>query len=131
MPAHNWTVAVSDGTSHAVSLSRSYIITDEGAIIDDVPVLANQTNKQIAIAFALANVKSLILKSSAAITLKTNSTSDPGAELSMGANQEVVWNNQMGYPLSELLGVDVTTMYYVSGAGTGTLAISIILDVTP
>lgn len=94
----------------------------------DEPTLAIGTNTPIAIILDVSVLKSLVISSSTACTIKTNSTTVPGDTLTFAAGEQKQWNtDSYGAPL---LAVDVTIIYVTNAAQTN-LQLRAIQDATP
>ncbi len=94
-------------------------------------VVAGATvNKEYDMAITVANIKSMVLFSSQAVTIKTNSTVAPGNTVSLLANKQVVWNTDsvMTKPFS----VDTTKLFISNpGATAATLKIRVLEGIAP
>jgi hypothetical protein len=126
------TVTVNDGLSSP--LTGSYSITDaDGMIVLDVDLTANQTNKEVDAAFALAGLRHFSVESqSLAVTVKTNSTSAPDDTFSVPIGGCVQWTEGMPDEVNPLQNEDVTKLYLTNATNAvGTVRLRILPDLTP
>jgi hypothetical protein len=112
MKTHTMTYGFSNGggTTDTVTVSKS--AGAENNI--DENIAQSQTNKLVAFAVDVSQLKSLWIKSSAAMTIKTNSSSAPDNTLTLAADVPVKW--QEGDAHACPLTVDVTALYITTGA---------------
>lgn len=119
--------------------------TDEGRLTDtDEPITGDgeqaydgviptsgTPNVEVDLAFPFANVKSMVIYSAQAMTIKSNSTSVPDDTFTVPAGKQLAWNTNdiAACPFT----VDVTKLYLTNGSATLTsiVKIRILLDVTP
>jgi hypothetical protein len=95
--------------------------------IDETMVTA-PTDRLVNIAFAVANLKLIVILSSVDMTIETNSSSSPTNVLTLLANVPLIWRYD-GYE-TNLITADVTRIY-VTAAAAGTLRIRAVVDPTP
>ena len=111
--------------------STTESVTGDGQVAYDGSIAASGTNIEIDIAFAFANVKSFVIYSSQAMTVKTNSSTVPDDTLAIAAGGQLVWNtNDVAVcPFT----ADVTKLFVTNASSTtaATLRIRVLLDVTP
>ena len=92
--------------------------------------IAGSSTTQINVAIDVSAVKQIVIHSTVAATLKTNSSGTPDNTIVLKADVEYVWNTDSYDAL--LLGTDVTTVFLVvAGAAAGVLTISGVQDATP
>lgn len=127
MPTHSKSKTFNDGSG---ALTESNTITSDGKIEQEIAFSANQTNKQVAFALTLANCASLFIRSSVAMTVKTNSSSSPADTITLAAGKAFEWDNSMPIDLTDLLSANITTIYGTNTAA-GTLYVKALIDVTP
>lgn len=111
---HSVGVLYKDDAGTISSTTHSY--TDDTEYGLDGLVLAGAVNKEFDIALTLANLKSLVLFSDQAITIKTNSTSSPQDTIVLQAGKEVVWTNDGAAGGANPFAGNVTK-FYISNAG--------------
>jgi hypothetical protein len=112
---HNLTRTVKTNSEAIITGQWSEVANSEVNV--DVTIAASQTNSPVTCAFVLANVKSLFILSSQAVTLKTNSTSSPGNTISLKAGIPLEWTNSAGY-YSIPFAADVTILYITTTIAT-------------
>jgi hypothetical protein len=89
------TFAVTYKTDEGTIATTSNDYTADGATgIDDV-VPPSTTNKEYDLPVTLANVKSLLIYSDQALTIKTNSSVTPSDTITVKAGIPIVWNTDM------------------------------------
>lgn len=99
-------------------------------IIGVQDAIAGSSTTQINVAIDVSAVKQIVIHSTVAATLKTNSSGSPANTIVLKADVEYVWNTD-SYD-SFLLTTDVTTVFLVvAGATAGVLTISGVQDATP
>lgn len=91
-------------------------------------ISANQTNLAITLALDVSAMKSLVISSDVAMTLKTNSSGSPADTINLTANVPIVWHATNGF--ANILTTDVTVLY-VTNTAAGTLKLYALQDVTP
>lgn len=127
------THAVTFSSRGAILSSTSESVSADSEVAFDGTAVGSGTNSgvtEIDLAFTRANVKSLIILASAALSLKTNSSGAPDQTMLLAAGRPVVWKNtdQGACPIED----DITALFAVNASGTAcTLLISILVDVTP
>ena len=89
-------------------------------------ITAGATNVQVGLAFTIANLKSIVITTTQAVTLKTNSTSSPGNTFSLTPSGLFSW--QAGSGETCPFTADVTTLYFAnSGANDAYVTIRCLL----
>lgn len=92
--------------------------------------IAGSCTTQINVAIDVSAVKQIVIHSTVAATLKTNSSGSPANTIVLKADVEYVWNTD-SYD-TFLLTTDVTAVFMVvAGATAGVLTISGVQDATP
>jgi len=98
-------------------------------------VVAGETNMEFDVAFDPATVKSMVLYSDQAVTVKTNSNSSPVDTIALMAKKQRVWNTdhtEIKF-LGGVAGTTPITSFHVANAGAvdANLKFFAVLDVTP
>jgi hypothetical protein len=125
---HKITYTLNRGTG-GTNPSAQSIITSEGHIEDSVSIPV-QADKEVAVAFALADLKSIMVFVTGNLTLETNSGSAADNTFALKTDEPLIWNNKMkcANPFDE----DVTAFFFTNAtASPVTVDIYILLDVTP
>ena len=115
MFTHSVGVLYKDDAGTISSTTHSYVDDTEYGVKETI--VAGAVNKEIDIALTVANLKSLVLFSDQAVTLKTNSTSSPQDTIAMQASKEIVWTTD-GAAGGAIPFAGNITKFYVSNAGT-------------
>ena len=90
---HTYSLTYKTGEGTVVTTSQNY--TSDGQVdVDDI-VPPSTTNKNYALAITLANVKSLLIYSDQAVTIKTNSSGAPSDTINVKAGVPIAWNTDM------------------------------------
>jgi hypothetical protein len=125
---HKVTYTLNRGTSGSNVLAQS-TISSEGFIEDSVSIPV-QADKQVAVAFALANLKSIMVFVDGDVTLETNSGSAPDDTFTLKSDEPLIWNNKM--KCANPFDADVTAFFFTNAtASPVTVDIYVLLDVTP
>ncbi len=106
-------------------------VTSGSNIFISESIPASQTNLLVAFAFTNAKLKSFIIHATAAMTVKTNSSTIQQETFTLLADKAYVWSltgSSIGAAASPLLG-DVTALY-VTNTTAGVLTVSAIVDPT-
>jgi hypothetical protein len=115
-------------TGETVSVSKEYTVEGEQNV--DVEVPASTTNKEVNIDLDVSELKTLMILSDVAVTIKTNSSGSPDDTLTVPANTPVMWGNDTGITCP--LGTDVTKVYITNATtGAATVKIRAGYDATP
>ena len=105
------------------SLSSSARLSLEESIAD------GQTNKQVAFALDVSQLKAIVINSSQNVTLETNSGSAADETISLLADVPYVWHYQSYHPC--LLETDLTALFITNASGSAaTLQIEALYDAT-
>lgn len=129
MPTFNSTSSFSDG---GINVSSSSTIIAEAAESfggnPDFVIPANQTDMHLDVAWVNSTVSQIYIRSSVAMTIKTNSSSVPDQIISLPAGKAIEWRSDMVYdnPFTE----DVTALY-VTNTASGSFLLRIGRDGTP
>lgn len=125
------TVSMLGDVTGSISLGgTSYDVTAESGRQISVDIAANQTNKQVAIAFDKDTLKAIIIVATQDMLLETNSGSSADTSINLKANKPFVWDDQCGAP-NPFSAADVTTCY-VTNTTAGTIKAFIFEgDITP
>jgi hypothetical protein len=104
-------------TNDAGSISNTtdtYLV--DGEVNLDEVVAAGQVNKEYDISITQANIKSMVLIASQALTLKTNSTSSPQETIALAANKQLVWT--IDHIEAKPFAGNITKFYVTNAGGT-------------
>jgi hypothetical protein len=86
------------------------------------------TNQPIAIALTIAQIRSMVIWSNLAVTLKTNSSGSPQDTFNLVADKPLMWDTDTWYPIP-FLG-NVTEMFVTNpGAQAATVVLRFLLAV--
>jgi hypothetical protein len=105
------------------------IATTQSDAVDkrQVELPANSTNKEVDITIDVSALKGIVLLADAAVTVKSNSSTEPDDNFDLGAGRDLSWITGQGdAPFS----ADVTKLYLTSEAG-GNVNIWVYKDSTP
>lgn len=136
MPSHTISMSLNDGGDALPTMS--FNVSGEGLQQLAVPAPNDAADLEIAIAFTLAELKSILLYASKALTIKTNSSSTPDDTIDLPAGKPWAW--QAGGPAEgantgQLLTADVTAFFVTNPGSTSaddtTLYIRVLSDATP
>lgn len=127
--------------SHAMTFSRT-VSTTEGQItssatvsgemktVCQVTVPAETTDMEVDVAIDISTVLGIVIHSSQAVTVETNSSSAPDDTLTLIANKAYEWEENSYDDL--ILTVDVTKLYLTNaGSSAATFKIRTVTDPTP
>lgn len=110
--------------------SVAVTLVGDGEQVFDGVIPAGATNFQVNVAIDIAVVKSFVLYSSLATTVKTNSSTTPGDTLTIPAAGTIIWWTSA--PHANPLSVAVTKLYVTNpGATDCVFKATALLDVTP
>jgi hypothetical protein len=104
--------------------------TGDGEANYDGSIATGVTNGEIDIALDVSAIKAMVMYSTQALTVKTNSTSAPDNTISLAAGKQLVWTTDHldACPLT----ADVTKFYVTNDSGsTATVKFRFLVDVTP
>lgn len=103
----------SDDSGTVTSTVATY--TDDSEVALDASVPASTTNKEYDLAVSKTDIKSMVLYSDVAVTIKTNSSSTPQETIALAAKQSLIWasDHSETCPFAN----DVTK-FFISNAGT-------------
>lgn len=112
--SHTITQGYKSGAGSATSVS--HVITGDTESNTEKTVAGSTTNKLITIAIDVSAILSLMIYSTKAVTIKTNSTSDPDDTLAVPAGGQIIWKSTdlTACPLT----VDVTALYVTNAGST-------------
>ena len=82
----------------------------------DKLISAGAANVHVAMSLTLASIISLLIYSTQAVTIKTNSSSSPSQTLPLAAGQLITWNSGDG--LSNPLTTNITDFYFSNSGGS-------------
>jgi hypothetical protein len=104
--------------------------TADGESQYDGTIATGVTHGEIDIAVDVSAIKSMVMYSTQALTVKTNSTSAPDDTISLAASKQLVWtiDRLEACPLT----ADVTKFYVTNASGSSaTVKFRFLVDVTP
>lgn len=114
--------------SGQVSVSKQY--SAAGSIEIDETVPATTTHMPLSLAIDVSQLKSLLISSDVALTLKTNSSGSPTDTIAIKAGIPYIWNTD-SYDTC-LITADVTTAFLTNATGgAATVSIRGLYDPTP
>jgi hypothetical protein len=87
---HTLGVTYKTGEGTVISVNQNYVADGQMDIDDIVP--PSTTNKEYDLPITLANVKSLVISSDQALTIKTNSSVTPSDTITVKAGIPITWN---------------------------------------
>lgn len=129
-PIYRTTISLRRGSGAAIGPPVSSI-QDQGEIFEVFDVPSPSTNLELAIAFTLASLKSILIFTDGTLTLKTNDATTPDQTFSLAAGKYLQWdtNSLMSNPIS----ANVTKMFatVAGGGSTVQLTIAVLRDATP
>lgn len=127
--AKTHTVKYTLSRSGAPSVTAQSVITSEGFFEPSVSIPI-QADKEVAVAFAVADLKSIMIFVSGNVTLETNDGTTPDDIFALKVDEPLVWNNKSkcANPFTE----DVTAFFFTNATAAAVeVDIYILLDVTP
>ena len=104
---HQLLTAYGTDEGNAITVNSKYTGTAEVGFDGTVP--ATTDNVEVDIAWLHANVHSLLLYSSQALTIKTNNSTTPIQTIALAAGQAIVWGND--HPEANPVTADVTKLF--------------------
>jgi len=110
-----------DDSGQAIGGQNSYTGTVEKGF--DGTLAVGVTNQAVAITWIAANVQSEVFYSSAAATIKTNSSTSPATTLTLAAGQTIVWGHD--FLGANPIPADVTALYLTNTDATNSANIKI------
>ena len=117
------------GGNTSLSSSQTFTGTGEANIVTE-SVPDSETDQQVNIAIDVSEIQSIYIKSSAALTLETNSASVPDDTIVLVANVPYIWYT--GSYFTNLLTVDVTALFLTNASGgAATFELRCVYDSTP
>jgi hypothetical protein len=125
---HRVGVVYSSDAGTITNTTDSY--TGDGEANYEGSIATGVTNGEIDIALDVSAIKSLVMYSTQALTVKTNSTSAPADTITLAAGKQLVWTTD--HLDANPLGTDVTKFYVTNASGsTATVKFRFLVDVTP
>jgi len=106
-----------------VSKTGSEVVEWDGII----PI--STTNQALQLAFTTASMQALLISSTFALTLKTNSSGSPIQTLTLAPNQAITWYT--GSANANPITTDVTEIFITNASGTNAPALKIRVLITP
>jgi hypothetical protein len=85
----------------------------------DKLIAAGASNVHVAMSVTVASIISLLIYATAAVTIKTNSSSSPAQTLTVAAGQLITWNSSDG--LSNPLTTNITDFYFSNSGGSDSI----------
>lgn len=128
---HVVTRSYRDSSGNSLVKAESITNNTESTYSDSIP--DSTSNAEVDMVLTVANLKSICINSSAAITIKTNSTSSPDDTLVLVAGgQCIVWSLATDGTAKRPLTAN-TTKFYITNAsgGPAQVDIRILADQTP
>lgn len=127
MFTHLLTIGWSSGNSQ---ISTQVALQADGETNAEIAVAAGATDKVVNLPIDVSALKSLMILSDKAVTIKTNSAGAPDDTIDVAAGVPVLWWN--GAVGSNPLTVDVVTLHIANaGADNAVVQIRALQDVTP
>ena len=110
--------------------SASFAITDNQETVTDVVVAASQTDYQVdTFDVVVARLKSLFIVSDQDVTIEVNSAAGSGGSFALKANKPLAWYTGSYYACP--FTVDVTSLYFTTGAIAASANIQLVALVDP
>jgi hypothetical protein len=104
--------------------------TGDGEQNFDGTIATGTTNGEVDLALAVAAIKSFVMFSTQAVTVKTNSTSAPADTINLTAGHQLVWTTD--HIDANPLTVNVTKFYITNTSGSAaTVKFRFLVDATP
>jgi hypothetical protein len=104
--------------------------TGDGEANFDGTIATGVPNVEVDLAIDVSALKSFVMFSTQAITVKTNSTSAPDDTINLTAGHQLVWTTD--HIEANPLGVDVTKFYLTNSSGSAaTVKFRFLVDATP
>ncbi len=115
------------GAAQSITDTASY----QGSLgISISEAIAGSATTQITVGIDVSAVTGIIIKSTVAATIKTNSAGSPADTLVLVANQPYFWHT--GSYDTFKFGTDITSLHLVvAGATAGTFTLEAVVDSTP
>jgi len=113
-------------------ISGSFPITDAQEQLLDHVVAPSVTDQQVdTFDIIVARLKSLVILSDQDVTIEINSSAGSGGTLAIKANKPLIWYT--GSYFANPLGVDVTALFFTTGAipASANVQIAALVDPTP
>lgn len=114
---HDFSFSLANGGANKVLVSWSQV--QEGELVRDMTIAANQTDVALAVAFpTLAKIQSLVIVGDQAFTLETNSSSVPQETFTATAGVPcVLFDVRMAKPtIANIFAGPITNMFVTTGA---------------
>lgn len=129
MPTHKLTYTIRIDSEANVIVPTT--VENQGTIKIELAAPSPSTNLEIAIAFALAQLKSIFIFADGNLTLETNDGTTPDDTFALTSGKVLAWNTQS--LLDNPFSVDVTAMFATVAGGGDPVNLTIIalVDVTP
>lgn len=110
--------------------SQSITLTGSRFIEIDEEIAANQTDKQVAIAFTYADLVYIYLVADQDCTVETNATDATGGQtITLKANKPLVWYKDSG--ITNPISANVTRFYVTNTTAISSLYCAVLNDATP
>lgn len=104
--------------------------TSDGEVNESFAVPASTTNMEVDVVIDVSQIKSMVLYSDQAVTIKTNSTGTATDTIALAAKKQVVWTTD--HLESKPLTGDVTKMFVTnSNSVAANVVVSCLVDYTP
>jgi len=126
--SHQYSLALQ---ARGLPFSYTVSVSSEGIDSRDVVVPIGGSPVEVAIAWINSRLKSVLISSTQAVTLKTNSSSAPDTTIALVANQPLIWHIS-NYLTNPFTAADVTKLFFVnSGSTEAEVTIELLVDATP
>ncbi len=126
------TVGITYRTAAGTIASTTDSYNADGEVNLESTIAAGANNAEHDIAFDPATVKSMVLYSNQALTIRTNNNAAPIDTIALSANKQVTWNEDHTEDIPFNNAVPITK-FFVTNAGNNNAALKayFLLDVTP
>lgn len=126
------TLGVTYRTASGTIASTTDSYNADGEVNLESVVAAGANNAEHDISFDPADVKSMVLYSNQAVTIRTNNNAAPVDTIALSANKQVTWNTDSSgaIPFNNATPI---TKFFITNAGNNNAAVKcyFLLDVTP
>lgn len=92
-------VGITYKTAEGTISSTTDTYTADAEMALDDQVAASTTNKEFDLSLTQANIKSMVLYSDQAVTVKTNSATSPSDTINLAAKIQLVWNTDSHFSI--------------------------------
>lgn len=128
--SYTHSIATSYKTAALTITNTTDTYTSDGEVNESVSVPASTTNYEVDVVIDVSQIKSMVLYSDQAVTIKTNSTGTATDTIVLAAKKQVVWN--VDHLESKPLTGDVTKMFITNSNSTAaSVNLAVLVDYTP